>query len=121
MIWSVNCERFQWLITRYPQLSLGLLNIMARRNRDMISHYGNLSFRSVSARIAKLLLELSEEGTQTIDRSVHPIKSLSAKAVTTPEAVSRTLKMIASEEVIEVDRRKIRILDLSKLKDFAQI
>ena len=120
-IWFVTCARFQILISRFPELATGLLRVMARRNRTMIAHYGDLSFRTVTARLAKHLLVLSENGALTIDRTLHPNTTVSSRVVTTPEAISRTLKMIESRKIIELDRKSIKIIDLTELQQLAQI
>lgn len=120
-VWFVNCDRFQWLITRFPQLAIGLLRVLAHRNRIMINNYGDLSFRSVTSRIAKYLLDHSDHGEKVIKRVDHPIKNIAARVVTTPEAVSRTLKMISNQNIIIVDRACIRILDRESLSFIAQI
>ena len=65
----------------------------------MINHYGDLSFRSVPARVAKHLVELSLDGSEIIQRSQHPIKVIAARVVAAPEAVSRTLKVFKTGEV----------------------
>jgi len=121
LIWSVQCGAFQLLLARYPQIALGLLEVLARRNRLMIALYGDLSFRSVPARVAKHLLELSAGGAKAIPRAHHPIRVMAARVVTTPEAVSRTLKALGARGLIAVDRSSIRVLDSVRLQDLAQI
>jgi CRP/FNR family transcriptional regulator len=121
LVWRVNCERFQQLLHQYPQIALGLLSVLARRNRMMLAQYGDLSFRSVTSRISKYLLSLSEDGQKTINRSQHSIRNIAARVVTTPEAVSRTLKILNEKKIIAVDRKTIRILDLERLQQLARV
>lgn len=120
-LWHVQCNRFLSIITQYPQLALGLLNVMARRNRILVSHYADLSFRSITARIAKHLLNLSDNGKMIVDRSSYPIKTLAAYVVTAPEAVSRALKQFSNQKLIEVNRKTIRIIDPVGLQLLADI
>ena len=94
---------------------------MARRNRMMMSHYDDLSFRSITARIAKHLLDLSENGNKPIDRLSNPISNIAACVVTVPEVVSRALKKISTLKLIEVDRKSIRVIDPSGLQQLAEI
>ncbi|MCX6028000.1 MAG: Crp/Fnr family transcriptional regulator [Chloroflexi bacterium] len=91
LAWQIGCESFQALLGRYPQMGLGLLRVLARRNRFLVSQYEDLSFRSVQARAAKLLLELSLGGQQPIDRRKHPSHEMAARIATVPEAFSRAL------------------------------
>jgi CRP-like cAMP-binding protein len=120
-VWYVSCERFHSIITHYPQLAIGLLKVMARRNRIMMSHYDDLSFRSITARIAKHLLDLSDNGNKPIDRLSNPISKIAACVVTVPEVVSRALKKISTQQLIEVDRKSIRVIDPIALQQLAEI
>jgi CRP/FNR family cyclic AMP-dependent transcriptional regulator len=120
-VWHVSCKRFHTIIAQHPQLAIGLLKVMARRNRMMMSHYDDLSFRSITARIAKHLLDLSDNGKKPIDRLSNPIKNMAACVVTVPEVVSRALKKISSQNIIEVDRKSIRVIDPIALQQLAEI
>lgn len=120
-LWHIHRDDFQQLILMYPQIGISLLGILAKRNRHLVGYYGDLSFRTVQARLAKHLIELSEKGTQPIDRKQHPIKLIAARIVTTPEAVSRTLKAFKSRGLILCTRQEIRIKDLSQMNISAQI
>ena len=87
-VWQIGCDRFQALLARYPMIGLGLLRVLARRNRFLVSQVEDLSFRTVQARAAKLLLDLSDCGAQPIDRRKHPNHELAARIATVPEAFS---------------------------------
>lgn len=120
-VWYVGCDRFQSIITRYPQLAIGLLKVMARRNRVIMSHYTDLSFRSIYARIAKHILDLSNNGKEPINRLSNPLKIMAACVVAAPEAVSRSLKQLSTQNLIEVDRKSIRVIDPIGLQQVAEI
>ncbi len=120
-VWNVGFERFQSIIAQYPPLAIGLLKVMARRNRILMSHYDDLSFRSITARIAKHLLDLSDYGNKPIDRLSNPISNIAACVVTVPEVVSRALKKISTQKLIEVDRKSIRVVDPIGLQQLAEI
>ncbi len=120
-IWFLNRERLHQLITRYPSMAIGLLSVLAKRNRMIITNYSDLSFRSATARVAKYLLELSNNGSQSINRSSLPIKTIAARIVAAPEAVSRILKLIANQGLIKVDRKSISVVDTAGLQELAQL
>jgi len=119
--WRVHHQRFHQLMRQFPQIGFSLLHILARRNRLLIAHYDDLSFRSVQARLSKLLIELSGQGTRLIERTKFPNRLIAARIVTTPEAISRTLKLLKVENIITCSRDKIRILDFERLLTLAQI
>jgi len=121
LVWQVSHESFQTLIERIPQVGLSLLRVLARRNREIISHYEDLSFRSVVARTAKLLLDLSDNGHRTIYRRDCSIEEMASRVATVPEAISRSLNAIKSSGTIRVSRTEIAILSSEKLAILAHI
>jgi CRP-like cAMP-binding protein len=98
-----------------------MLSVLAKRNRLMLGHYVDLSFRTIPARLAKYLLEISKDGSEIILRSHHPIREMAAHIVAAPEAVSRTLKIFKSNKVIECDRSAIRVIDIENVRQIARI
>jgi len=120
-VWHISYTRFQEILLAIPQVGIALLNILAKRNRLLISHYDDLSFRTVQSRLAKHLIDLSEGGMLPIDRSQHPVKTIAARIVTGPEAVSRTLKILKLDNLITCTRQEIRIRDLKRLQNLARM
>jgi CRP-like cAMP-binding protein len=120
-IWHTDCEKFHDLLKTYPQIALGLLPIMAKRNRLLISQYEDLSFLSVRARTAKLLLDLSKNGTVNIERDQHPIQMLSARISTAPEVISRAMRSIKQQGYVDFDRQIIQVLKPEELARIAHL
>jgi CRP-like cAMP-binding protein len=121
MLWQIQCAAFQEILQRYPQIGLGLLRVMAARNRRMIAQFDDLTFRTVMARTAKLLLELSEQGHKTILRRDHSIDTLASRLATVPEAVSRALNYIKKQGAIELTRATIIVRQPDQLASLAQV
>jgi CRP/FNR family transcriptional regulator len=119
--WNVGCVAFHELVSRYPEVGLGLLPVLAARNRALISQYEDLSFRSVLARAAKLLLDLSRYGQQAIDRREHSIYEMAARIATVPEAISRSLQAFKREGYLVSTRTSITISQPEALARKAQI
>jgi CRP-like cAMP-binding protein len=109
LVWRIAHASFQELLKRYPPVGLSLLRVMAERNRLLVAQYYDLSFRSVLARTAKLLLELSQNGQRTISRRENPVHLMAKRIATVPEAVSRSLKEIAKEGAISLTRSTIEV------------
>lgn len=120
-LWHISRENMQALILQYPQIGLSLLGVLALRNRQLVNYYSDLSFRSVHARLAKHLLDLSHQGAQPIDRKQNPIRLMAARIITTPEAISRTLRTFSSTGLIQYNRLEIQISDLEGLNEAAQL
>ncbi|GER80236.1 MAG: Crp/Fnr family transcriptional regulator [Anaerolineae bacterium CFX3] len=120
-VWQIDYEPFQKLLLRHPELSVALLKVLAARNRQLISHYADLSFRPVRARTAKLLLELSDNGQKVISRNDHSIAQMAARISSVPEAVSRALGELARHNLISSTRSEIHVLNAKALGEAAQM
>lgn len=120
-LWHISRENMQALILQYPQIGLSLLGVLAMRNRQLVNYYSDLSFRSVHARLAKHLLDLSRQGENPIDRKQNPIRLMAARIITTPEAISRTLRTFSSTGLIHYNRLEIQVSDLDGLNEAAQL
>lgn len=121
MIWRIHYEPFQKLLLGHPEIAVALLKILATRNRQLIAHYADLSFRPVQARMAKLLLELSDNGQRSIQRNEHSISRMAARIASVPEAVSRSLGELARRGLIYSTRSEIRILNAKAMGEAAQM
>lgn len=120
LVWRLPSHELEALILRYPRVGWGLLQVMAQRNRSLVAKFQDLSFRSVLARAAKLLLTLAEEEGTTIDRRRHPNHQMAAWVATVPEAFSRCLKVLRTYGDIRANNRTIEILNPAHLHQVAQ-
>lgn len=121
VIWRLSPDHLDQLILRHPHVGLGMLRVLAARNRLLVEQYGDVSFRSVMARCAKLLLELSADGMRVIDRRKHPVHQMAARISTVPEAFSRSLKVFKTNGSVRCAGSTIEVLDPAKLKETAEM
>lgn len=119
-VWRITPQKLRELICRYPALGIGLLQILANRNRTLVGQFEDLSFRPVLARAAKLLLHLSKDGEHPIERRHHPNHQMAALVSTVPEAFSRALKLLRQDSLIACTDRTIKILKPNTLKKIVQ-
>ncbi len=119
--WCIAHQRFLPLVEKYPVLGLSLLNVLAKRNRRLIADYEDLIARPVKARTAKIILDLSSNGTLPVDRIIHSNKFLAARISTVPEAVSRSMKYLRESGVIACTRTQIFVTCPEKLAELAQV
>jgi CRP-like cAMP-binding protein len=120
-LWRISAEGLQNFLLQHPNICLELLRVMAQRNRRLVTHFQDLSFRTVQARAAKLLLELSENGQKAVDRRQQPVHLLAARIATVPEAFSRALKALREAGTVQVEPKTIRVIDLAGLSRLAQM
>ncbi len=119
--WHISYDRFQTLVRSYPQVGLGLLHILAVRTRLLLGKYEDLSFRSVLARTAKLLLDLSRYGQQPINRRANSNGDMAAAIATVPEALSRSLQVFKKNGDIVCTRTQIIVRNAAPLARLAEV
>jgi len=121
VLWNVQYESFQALMRRLPVVGFGLLRVLASRNRLLISRYEDLTCRTVIARAAKILLELSENGQKPVNRREHPNRILAARTATVPEPFSRAIRILQDEKVITCTRTSIIVDNADRLACLAHV
>ncbi len=121
LTWQIGHLAFQDLLDKMPEIGLSLLKVLARRNRQMLSQYEDISFRNVVSRTAKLLLDISSGGKQPIDRRKCSIEEMARRIATVPEAISRSLNVIKNRGLIEVNRAAITVLLPQELAALAML
>jgi CRP/FNR family transcriptional regulator len=119
--WCISHERFKSLVEKYPVLGLSLLNVLAIRNRRLISIFEDLTARPVKARTAKIILDLSSNGEHPLDRIAHSNQFLAASISTVPEAVSRSIKSLREIGVIDCSRTQIIVNHPERLAELALV
>ncbi len=102
------------------QVAVGMLGIMANRYRQLLDNYADLSFLSVSDRVAKLIYELSDEGKKPINRRENSINEMAAHIASVPEAISRSLNILKCHGIIMTTRTTITVLEPKELAKLAK-
>ncbi len=113
-------QAFVNLITESPSIALNMLAVLAKRLRQFTVQVENLSLKEVPARLAGYFLLLSEEqgNTEMVELKISK-GQLASFLGTIPETLSRMLKKMSDQGLIEVDGRKIRLVDFDGLIDLA--
>lgn len=121
LVWQIQCDAFQNLLKRFPEIGLSLLRVLATRNRRLIEHYEDLSYRSVDSRVAKLLLDLSDNGSKVITRREHSIEEMASLIASVAPVISRTINLFKLLGMISTSRTTIDILKPKELAGIARI
>ncbi len=120
VVWRVDRIDLKNIVTRYPRLAWALIENLAGRSRHLVRVVQDLASRSVRGRLARLLLEqaaISEEGGQPLPLTQEEIASLLG---TVREVIGRTLRSLAADGLIAVERQHIVIVDRAGLELEAQ-
>jgi CRP/FNR family transcriptional regulator len=108
------------LIRRQPSLALNMLAALSRLLRQLTHLVENLSLKEVPGRLAAYLLHLSElrEGSDDLELDVAK-GQLASLLGTIPETLSRILAKMTNQGIIEMQGRRIRLIDRQTLDDLA--
>jgi CRP/FNR family transcriptional regulator, dissimilatory nitrate respiration regulator len=112
---------FVALLEKNPALSLKLLADLSLKLRQFTVQIENLSLKEIPARLATYLLYLAEEQGRADQVALGISKGQLASLLgTIPETLSRIFAKLTSQQLIQVEGRKIALLDPEGLKDLAQ-
>jgi CRP/FNR family transcriptional regulator, dissimilatory nitrate respiration regulator len=113
-------DRFIRLITHTPTLGMNMLADLSRRLREFADQVEALSLKEVPERLAGYIRTLAraqkKEDWITLPISKTQIANLIG---TTPETLSRILKKMTDDHLIETKGKHIRILDPDRLADLS--
>jgi CRP-like cAMP-binding protein len=112
-------EDFQAQLEHHPKIALKLLRVLVQRLRRADEKIGGLVLLDVNGRVARLLLDLAEEGgSPKITRKLthHTIAQMIGSS---RETVSRAMRELVDKGLIEVSRREITIKQRDALGSLA--
>jgi CRP/FNR family transcriptional regulator len=115
---------FVHLIEKNPKVSLNMIASLSHFLRRFASLIEDLSFKEVSSRIAKYLidlsLKLSREGKNSGEVELDLSKTqLASKLGTISETFSRTLAKMKAKGIIDVKKNRILILNREALEELS--
>ncbi len=106
------------LIKKDPSLSMNMLAVLSLRLRQFTHLIEDLSLKEVPGRLAAHLLYLGERKGDSFELEVTK-GQLASLLGTIPETLSRILGKMSLQEMIEVEGRKIRLLNRDALENLA--
>jgi CRP/FNR family transcriptional regulator len=94
------------LIRKHPDFALAALRDMAGQLRELVKLVEDLAFRSVRERLARQLLAEATEGTAELTH-----QELAERTGTVREIAGRALRRFAEENLVQLSRGRIIVLD----------
>lgn len=119
VLYGIRKSDLKVVLREHPQVTLNMLQVLSQRVEHLVSLVENLSFRHVTGRVAKILLEHVGDGTGRRPRLTH--QEMAAMAGTAREMISRSLKILEEEGTIRLDRHRIVITDREALREIAGV
>ena len=117
LLYTVKKTDLEGIVQEYPQVALNVVRILSERVRQLVSLVEDLSFRHVTGRVAKVLLEYAGNGAEGKPRLTQ--QEMAAMIGTAREMVGRSLKALEEEGTIRMERNRVIITDQATLREVA--
>lgn len=117
-VWLIDAEALRTLITDHPQAAQQIIINLSRNLRMLVGKVAELSFYTVTARLALLLRDLPEAQLSGSGPEKLTQDDLAARVGTVREVVARSLKELEQCGAIKIERGKISLLDRDKLVEW---
>jgi len=117
-VWLIEARALRTLIAQHPRAAQQIIINLSQNLRMLLDKVAELSFYTVTARLAHLLLELPTDqlagkGSERITQD-----DLAARIGTVREVVARSLKELENYGAIHVEWGKITVLDEARLSEW---
>ena len=119
LLYTLKKNDLAGIIQEYPRVSLNVIRILSERVQRLVSLVEDLSFRHVTGRVAKVLLEYAGNGADEKPRLTQ--QEMAAMIGTAREMVGRSLKTLEEEGTIRMERNRVIITDQETLREVAGI
>jgi len=111
----IPAETFRDWVRRYDPWREFVFDLLSRRLASVIEIVDEVAFRRLDIRVASLLLERSKEENPL--SMTH--QEIAAELGSSREVVSRILENLASQNVVQMGRGTIQVLDAQSLETLA--
>ena len=119
VLYGITKRDFERILQDNQKVVANVVRILAERIRHLLELVEDLSFRRVTGRIAKLLLDYAGDGTGSRPRLTQ--QEMAAAVGTAREVVGRSLKTLQEEGAIRMERNRLVIVDKEALVQMAHL
>ncbi len=119
VLFLLYADDMQRLIVNNPTISRNVIHVLASRLRHLVGLVEDLSFRHVTGRVAKILLEHAHEASTSEGFRQLTQQQMATMAGTAREMVGRALKELEQAGAIRMERGKIVIVSREKLEQLS--
>lgn len=120
-VWVIDTAVFTAALQEDHQLCLAVLRGLVGRVRHIVGRMEDLALRPVTARLANFLLNHEEPASANLSHPAITRTLIANHLATTPESISRSLRVLEQAGAIRFDRQQILIVDLNILRDQAKL
>ncbi len=119
VLYGLKKDDLKTILRDHPQVALNIIQVLSQRVQHLVSLVEDLSFRHVTSRVAKILLEHASAGATDSPRLTQ--QEMAAMAGTVREMVGRSLKALEEEGAIKFERNRIIITNKQALEELAGV
>jgi CRP/FNR family transcriptional regulator len=117
----ISKQDFRRVCLSQPEVALKILAVVGQRLRQLVSVVESVSFGSVRQRLAMMLLELAQQAGSNEFALDLTHQELASRLGTVREVVSRNLSRFQAEGLIQIQKRRIQLVDSSGLQREAEM
>ena len=120
VLYGVKNSDIGAILRTHPQVALNVIKVLSQKLRHLVSLVEDLSFKHVTARLAKILLEYAGDGAGPAKPRLTQ-QEMAAMAGTAREMIGRSLKELEDEGIIRLEHHRIVVADKEALKKWAGV
>jgi CRP-like cAMP-binding protein len=107
------------VIKESPQVAMNVIHVLSMRVQELVSLVEDFSFRHVTSRVAKMLLEYADSSLGEGRRLTQ--QEMAGMIGTAREMVGRSLKSLEDEGAIKIERNRIIVTNQQALRETAGV
>ncbi len=117
-VWHIPGETIKQLIRQDPDFAQSIIDLLSERLRQSATLVEDLALRPVIGRLSRLILD-EADGDTLLRPSWYTQDELAARLGTVADVIQRSLRRLEADNLIEVGRTQIRIVDRDQLEQLA--
>ncbi len=111
-------REFLQLLHEHAQIAINMIAGLSKFLRQFAAQIEELTFKDVPSRLARYILELAGPQKSRVDLPISK-SQLASNLGTVSETLSRTLRKLSDDALIEVSGKSITLLDRERLEELA--
>jgi len=112
-------DGFLGLLDGNSRIAINMIAGLSRFLRQFAQQIEELTFKDVPSRLASYLLELSKGRRTSVELPISK-SQLASNLGTVSETLSRTLRKLSDDDLIQVSGKQVTILDFERLEELAE-
>lgn len=121
LLLAIPVRLFEHLMMNTPSIAVKMMRVMGDKIRELQETLQVLSGQDVKHRALSFLLKLADQHGEIVDNKIMINLPMTNQEIantvgTTRETINRLLNQLGKEDILEVDRNRIVIINLDALK-----